>query len=128
MNDYFKGVAVENPEDPYDITTYTGSLRSCLNDYMTLFPDAEFIIMTPTFTEYFSYGTEHNSEIGGSLTDYVDAANTLAEELNILCLDNYQGRGVNESNVWDYTADGCHPNVEGRIAIARQIIGLLGSM
>ncbi len=128
LNDYFKGAAVENPEDPYDITTYTGGLRSCLKEYMTLFPDAGFIIMTPTFTEYFSYGTEHKSDIGGSLTDYVDAAIALAEELNIYCLDNYHDLEIDESNVWDFTADGCHPNEEGRIRIARHIIELLGNL
>lgn len=128
LNDYFKGSAVENPEDPYDITTYTGGLRSCLEEYMALFPDAEFIIMTPTFTEYFSFGTEHNSDVGGILSEYVDAAKALAEELDIYCIDNYHNLGVDETNVRDYTADGCHPNEEGCIRIARHIIDLLGSL
>lgn len=128
LNDYFRGAAVENPEDPYDINTYTGGLRSCLQEYMTRFPDAEFIIMTPTFTEYFSYGADHNSDIGGSLIDYVDAAKALAEELDIYCIDNYRELKIDESNIWDFTADGCHPNEEGRIMIARQIIELLDDL
>jgi len=128
LNDYFKGAPVENPEDPYDITTYTGGLRCCLKVFMTLFPDADFIIMTPTYTNYFSNGMDHNSDAGGVLTDYVSAAKALAEELNIYCMDNYHDLGIDDSNLLDYSSDGCHPNEDGRILIARHIIRFIGSL
>lgn len=127
-NDYFKGSPVENPEDPYDITTYTGGLRSSLKEYMTLFPDADFIIMTPTFTSYYSNGSEPNSDVGGSLTDYVNAARALAEELNIYCMDNYHDLRIDESNIFDYSGDGCHPNEKGRMLIAQHIIRFIGDL
>ncbi|MCM1541498.1 MAG: SGNH/GDSL hydrolase family protein [Blautia sp.] len=128
LNDYFGGSPVKNPDDPYDITTYTGSLRSCLNEYMTLFPDADFIIMTPTYTNYFLSGTQRNSDVGGILTDYVIAARSLADELGIYCIDNYNDLGIDDSNLLDYSSDGCHPNGKGRILIARHIISFLGSL
>lgn len=128
LNDYFKGVPVENPEDPFDITTYAGGLRSCLKEYMALFPGADFIVMTPTFTNYYSNGSEHKSDVGGSLTDYVNAAGAVAGELGIYCIDNYHDLRIDESNIFDYSADGTHPNENGRMLIARHIIGFLGSL
>lgn len=126
-NDYFNGIAVENPEDPYDISTYKGSLRSCLGELMADFPDAEFILMAPGFTNYCSNGTERCSNVGGVLTDYVDAAISVSEELGIHCIDNYHDLGINESNVLDYTADGCHPNEKLRILMAEKIIDYIDS-
>lgn len=127
-NDYFNGAAVENPEDPYDITTYTGGLRSGLKECMALFPDAEFILMTPNFTISHSNGNERNSDVGGVLTDYVNAAISVAEELDIYYMDHYHDLGINESNIWDYTADGCHPNEDGRVLMAKHIIDFIDSL
>lgn len=127
-NDYFNGIAIENPNDPYDIATYKGSLRSCLRELTADFPDAEFILMTPGFTNYYSNGTEHNSDVGGALTDYVDAVISVADELGVHCIDNYHGLGINESNVLDYTADGCHPNEDGRILMSRKIMDYIDSL
>lgn len=128
LNDYFKGSPVKNPEDPYDTTTYAGGLRSCLKDYMTLFPEADFIIMTPTYTNYFSNGTEHKSDVGGILTDYVIAARNVAEELGIYCIDNYNDLGIDDSNIWDYSPDGCHLNEDGSMLLAQHIIRFLENL
>lgn len=128
LNDYFKGSPVDNPEDPLDTASYTGGLRSSLKEYMTLFPDADFIIMTPTFTSYYSNGSEHNSEVGGSLTDYVNAARALANELNIYCIDNYHDLRIDESNIFDYSSDGAHPNEKGRMLIAWHVIRFIDDL
>lgn len=127
-NDYFEGAALENPDDPYDTATYTGGLRTCIAQCQSHFPDAEFIIMTPIFTNRFSNGTERKSDVGGVLTDYVDAAAEVAAEMDIHCIDNYHSLGIDESNVWDYTSDGCHLNENGRILMARQIIDYIDSL
>lgn len=128
VNDYFRGAALENPDDPYDTATYTGGLRTCISQCQSHFPDAEFIIMTPVFTNRFSNGTERKSDVGGVLTDYVDAAAEVAAEMDIHCIDNYHSLGIDESNVWDYTSDGCHLNENGRILMARQIIDYIDSL
>lgn len=127
-NDYFNGAAIENPDDPYDITTYMGGLRSGLKQCMAFFPDAKFIIMAPAFTSYLSNGTESGSDVGGVLTDYVDAAIAIAEELDIYYMDNYHDLGINDSNVWYYTSDGCHPNENGRILMAKHIMDFIDSL
>lgn len=127
-NDYFGGNAVDNPDDPYDPATYAGSLRNSLREYMPLFPDAQFIIMTPNYTNYFSNGTERMSDVGGVLTEYVEAAISVAEEFGIPAVDNYHGLGIDDSNLMHYTADGCHPNENGRVLMAKRLIAFIDDL
>ena len=127
-NDYFGGNAVDNPEDPYDAATYAGSLRNSLRQYMPLFPDAEFVIMTPNYTGYYTNGTERMSEVGGVLTEYVAAAVSVAGEFGLPCIDNYHGLGIDDSNLMRYTADGCHPNEDGRVLMAKHLIAFVDSL
>lgn len=127
-NDYFGGNPVDNPEDPYDTSTYAGVLRNSLKQYMPLFPDAEFIIMAPGYTSYFSGGTERMSDVGGVLTEYVDAAVSAAEEFDLPCIDNYHDLGIDASNIMDYSPDGCHPNEDGRVLMAKHIIDFMDNL
>lgn len=127
-NDYFGGNAVDNLTDPYDPSTYAGSLRNNLREYMPLFPDAQFIIMTPNYTGYYSNGTERMSDVGGILTEYVEAAISVAEEFGIPSIDNYHGLGIDDSNLMRYTADGCHPNENGRVLMAKRLIAFVDGL
>lgn len=122
LNDYFGGHPVDNAENPYDTATYAGALREGISKLQSAYPDALILLMTPTFTVYFSNGTEPMSEKGGILTEYVDAALQVAEETNVLCLNNYADLGINESNADTYLADGCHLNETGRFLLAEQVI------
>lgn len=127
-NDYFSGNAVDNPEDPFDASTYAGVLRSSLKQYMPLFPDAQFIIITPGYTNYYSNGMDRMSDVGGVLTEYVDAAVSVAEEFDIPHIDNYYGFGIDDSNILDYSADGCHPNEDGRVLMAKHIMDFIENL
>lgn len=127
-NDYFGGWGVDNPNDPYDTTTYAGALRYNLKEYRPLFPDAEFIILTPYFISLFSNGTEYRSDIGGVFTDYIEAAVAVAEETGTPYMDNYHDLGINESTVDYYTTDGCHPSENGRLLLAEHIIDFIANL
>lgn len=127
-NDFFAGAAVDNPEDPYDTATYAGAMRNNLKELIPLFPDAEFVVLTPYYTSYFTGGTEHMSDIGGAFTDYVDTAIAVAQEFGIPYMDNYHNLGIDESTVGYYTADGCHPNENGRLLIAEHIVNFIDEM
>lgn len=127
-NDYFNGNAVDNPEDSYDASTYAGVLRESLKQYMPLFPDAQFILITPGYTNYYSNGTERMSDVGGVLTDYVEAAVSVADEFHIPYIDNYYGFGIDASNIMDYSADGCHPNEDGRVLMAKHIMDFIENL
>lgn len=118
INDYFTGAPVEDPQNPGNITSYKGSLRTGISRLQTVFPDARYIIMSPTHIAYFSNGTETGSEAGDIFPAYIEAAQELAAEMNLYFLDNYYDFVVTEENLDVYLSDGCHPNEKGRLAIA----------
>ena len=122
LNDYFQGAAPDNSSDPYDIRTYGGGLRNSISILQEAFPSANFVILTPNFTSYYSNGTDRNSEDGGQLTDYVEKALQVARDLDVYGFDCYNGYGIDETNWTLYLADGCHPNESGRLTIATYLM------
>lgn len=126
LNDYFGGHPVENPEDGYDIGSYAGALRTGISTLKEAYPDAEILVLAPTYTAAFSGGTEINSEVGGILTDYVDATVRTAEEMGVHCINNYADSGINADNQIRYLADGIHPNETGAFLLGTQIIEYMG--
>lgn len=128
LNDYFSGCPVENPEDDYDTETYAGALRTGIRALRESYPDALILVMTPTYTILFSNGTERNSEVGGVLTEYVDAAVRVSEEMGVYCKNNYWDSGINEESQELYLADGTHPNERGSLYLGRQIVDYIGNM
>lgn len=122
LNDYFGGHPVDNPQDSIDTTTYAGALRVGINKLQTAYPDAEIILMTPNFVSIFNNGTDPMSEIGSILTEYVNAAETIANNMNITCLNNYADLGINPSTAPSLLEDGVHLNETGRFRLAERII------
>lgn len=125
LNDYFEGLPLSGP-DPYDITSYMGAIRTAVDTLQSNFPEAQIILMTPTFCTYFKEGTEKQSEAGGVLTDYVDAVLSLGKELSVTVMDNYRELGINAQNQAEYLVDGCHPKENGCYLIGNKIIEALG--
>lgn len=121
INDYYDGLAVSS-EDPYDISTYAGALRTAVQTLREAYNDIPIILQTPIFTTYFSNGTERNSAQGGVLEDYVNAALTLGEELQVIVLNNYTELGINKDNQANFLLDGCHPNEQGRFLMGTKLI------
>lgn len=126
LNDYFNGCPVENPEDSYDIRSYAGALRTGISTLKEAYPDAEILVLAPTYTAFFSGGTERNSAVGGILTDYVDAAVRVAEIMGVHCINNYADSGINAENQAQYLSDGCHPNDTGAFLLGTGIIEYIG--
>lgn len=122
FNDYFSGAPIENPQDPYDITTFKGGLRTCIIKLRTAFPNAGFILVTPTHTGYFSNGMEVNSTKGDILPAYIDATRDLCEELNLFFVDNYNNYVITDENLGEYLSDTCHPNERGRLLLATRLM------
>lgn len=126
LNDYFLGLPLENAEDPYDINTYAGALRTGVRTLQETYPQADFVIMIPTYTTLYQEGTEIMSTQGAVLTEYRETARKVAEELEILCKDNYADLPIDMNNHTQYLLDGCHPNEGCRFLIGEQIIYFLG--
>lgn len=121
LNDYFNGQPVVS-EDPYDITSYCGAIRTAVKTLSEYNVDAQILLCTPTYTAYTTGETENAAGGNHRLQDYVDAVFQLSEELNIGLIDNYYTLGIDESNSGDYLLDKVHPNEAGRFMIAEQII------
>lgn len=126
LNDYFSGFPVDNPEDKYDKGAYSGALRSGIRTLQDAYPDAEILLLAPTYTAQFSGGTEINGEKGSVLMDYVSTVLTVADEMGVYCLNNYAESGINADTYEQYLTDGTHPNESGSFLLGNGIIDFLG--
>ena len=127
LNDYFTGIPIKN-DDPYDAYTYIGGLRVGIERLQDAYPDAVIILMTPNFISYFHYGSEPLSDVGGVLPDYVAAALSFCDEINLPCYDSYSLLGIATYNYPQYLLDGAHPNECTRYAMAQGVAELIGEI
>ena len=112
--------------DPYDITSFSGALRTSISRLKEAYPNACILLSAPNYTSYHSNGTEIQTEAGGVVTDYVNAVLTIAAENNCLVLNNYTEAGINAENHTVYLSDGCHPNERGRFIVGSLMAQKLG--
>lgn len=126
LNDYHRGVLIEDPEDPCDEHTFLGALRVAVSSFKSRNPEVRIVLVTPLFTWYTDerqVTCETADYGGGVLEDYVNAEISLAEELGIEVIDIYHDFFPHEQ--WDdwklYSRDGMHPNEAGREKMAGRI-------
>lgn len=132
INDYHAGVPIENPEEPYDVYTFKGALRSTVETLRKAYPNLRIILVTPTYSWYPS---DRTSELtceeydlgGGVLEEYVTAEIEAAHEMDVEVVDLYHDLYSHERwSDWEiYTRDGVHPNETGRELIARTLYDYL---
>lgn len=129
VNDYHAGIAIDDPEDPYNEYTFSGALRRALSFWKEAYPDTRIILLTSTYSwyPYTNETCEEKDEGGGVLEDYVNKEIQVAEEMGVELLDLYHNLYPHET--WEdwpcYTADGLHPNEAGRRLIAETIAAYL---
>lgn len=104
---------------------YTGHLHVLLDSIEAAHPDADIILMTPT---YYDRGTERKS----CLDPYADAMKAVASERNVpmidlhrLWMDHMCLNGENYGQGSWLNGDRCHPSDEGHAAIAHEIMRCL---
>ena len=124
LNDYFSGVPVETAQ-AYDITSYSGALRTAIADLQAHFPNARILLNTSNFTSYFKNGTEIQSDVGGQLIDYVEAVSVVAKDMGVAVLDIYHILPIDADNHQLYLTDGCHPNDMTRFYLGSLIAELI---
>jgi len=122
LNDYFAGMPIDTPRAGDESSCYKGAFRSAAAHLREAYPDCRIIIMTPTYCSYYNDGTVPQSPDGGALIDYVNAVLSVANEINVEYIDNYNGPGFDRQNYETYLSDGCHPNELGRYVIGRHIL------
>lgn len=121
LNDYFSGKPISS-DDPYDTYTFCGALRYSIDALRTEYPHARIILATPNFTIYYNGGTDYMSEHNHMLSDYVDAVISVAEEMNVDLIDNFNDLDITLENFPELLADGCHPNEAGRFLMGERIV------
>lgn len=122
LNDYFEGLPLENPDDPYDNYTYTGALRTGIRKLQATYPDATVLLVTPPYCSYYNEGADINGPEAGTLADYAAAVTQVAKDMNVSYINNYSDLGINNENAHIYLADGCHLNETGRFHAATHMI------
>ena len=123
INDYMVGHPIESA-DKYARTTYSGAMRTAIEQLQTSYPGAEIVIVTPGYITFYDCGTYIASESGGPMKEYVEAATGIAREYGLAYIDIYQVlekyTREEEVEVDVLLGDGIHPNERGRF-----LLGLL---
>ncbi len=123
--DYLAGIPSDNPNDPYEISAYTGGLRTAIEAIQNSYPYIRIVVMSHTFAQ--SIDANGNFQNGGS-TDLGNGAlpHYLLKEIDvsISCgvsiIDNFYGT-INEDNYRDYMSDNIHLNDAGRQLMADRL-------
>lgn len=125
LNDYHSASALTDETSPHNEYTFTGALKSIIEELRRQYSDMRIILMTPTYTWYTAQGLtcEEYDTGNGFLEGYVEAELTLAGELDVEIIDLYHDfYSTEEWEDWKkYTKDGVHPNDTGRSMIARRL-------
>lgn len=117
-NDYNAGIAVDNPDDKYDVSTFGGALRKTLTLLQEKYPDMRILIVSPIYCALGEnntkkcYDTKYGN--GGFLQEYVSLEKEIAAEFEVEWLDAYHESGIWEENASEYMMDNLHPNAKGQ--------------
>lgn len=131
LNDYFSKVpiAVEGGSST-DAHGYTGALRNAILLLGQISPQAQILIISPTYCQFLKDGvmeTDSNmKDYGqGALTQYANAARNVAEVNKTLYIDAYSTMGINIYSADQYLEDGIHLTVAGRELYAKAVSSCL---
>lgn len=114
LNDFFSEVPIY-PEYYYDINSYVGALRNGILHLREHYPQAQIVLVTPTYSQLFE--TEREYRIG----DYVEAMRGVATEMNTGLADMFHIMGEDAASRIEHLDDGVHLSAEGREIYAQGI-------
>lgn len=123
--DYLARIPADNPNDPYELSTYTGGLRNAIEDIQATYPHIRIIVMSHTYAQAID---ENGNFVNGGMTDlgngvlphYLLKEVDVAISYGVSIIDNYYGT-INEDNYKDYMLDYIHLNDAGRKAMAERL-------
>jgi hypothetical protein len=129
--DYNIGTPSDNPDNPNDVTAFTGGLRTTINNIQSTWPYIRIFIMSPTYAQYMDEdGNLHNgttTDLGnGTLNHYLIKEVDVAMDCGVSIVDNYFGT-INEDNYESYMKDYMRYNEAGREKLAERIADILNS-
>ena len=127
LNDYFNSLPVTNKKDKYDETTYSGMIRTCVESIQNNWPGSTILIISPGYVAMRDYGEEPYNPGGPKLSEYRNAANSIADEYDLLCFDLTKA-GITHENCFELIMlDRTHYNCKGRFNIAWSLMEYLNN-
>ena len=129
--DYNNGTPSDNPDNAYDVTAFTGGLRTSLKNIQEAWPYIRIFVMSPTYAQYMDEdGNLHNgttTDLGnGTLNHYLLKEIDASMDCGVSFIDNYFGT-INEDNYKEYMRDYMHVNQAGREKLADRIAAILNA-
>lgn len=129
--DYLIGTPSDNPDNPYDVTAFTGGLRTTIENIKTTWPYIRIFVMSPTYAQYMDEDGElHNgttTDLGnGTLNHYLVKEADAIMDCGVSFIDNYFGT-INEDNYEEYMTDYMHYNNAGREILAERIADIINN-
>lgn len=129
--DYNVGTPSDNPDNPYDVTAFTGGLRTTINNIKSTWPYIRVFVMSPTYAQYMDEdGDLHNGTItdlgNGTLNHYLVKEADAVMDCGVSFVDNYYGT-INEDNYQEYMKDHMHYNEAGREKLAERIADIINN-
>ena len=122
--DYNKLTAAHNPDDDYDLNTFTGGLRVSMEYIKQFFPQLKIVFMSHSYAQYLDEnGMLHNGIItdlgNGTVTHYLIMGYDVATSTGFTFIDNFFGT-IHEENYQAYMIDHMHYNDAGRLLLAKR--------
>lgn len=114
-NDYVNGKALEDPNDPYNETTYGGALRYAIELIRETYPDLGIVLVTPPYCHLSGMESGFEEDFGGGTLDqYVELEKQIGEEYGVYVIDAFRELGIDGTNYEEYMEGGLHLNKAGR--------------
>lgn len=129
--DYLTLIPSDNPNDPYELSTYTGGLRNAIEDIQATYPYIRIVVMSHTFAhsvdENGNYQNGGSTDLGnGALPHYLLKEVDVSISCGVSIIDNFYGT-INEDNYQDYMTDYIHLNDAGRKVMAERLAELVNT-
>lgn len=129
--DYMMGTPSDNPDNPYDVTSYTGGIRTTLKNIESTWPHIRVFVMSHTYGQYMDEeGNLYNGttkDLGnGTLNHYLVKEAEAVMDCGVSFIDNYYGT-INEDNYKEYMRDHFHMNELGREKVADRIADVINN-
>ncbi len=129
--DYNIGTPSDNPNNPYDVTAFTGGLRTTIENIKSTWPYIRIFVMSPTYARYMDengklYNGTTEDRGNGTLNHYLVKESDAVLDCGVSFIDNYFGT-INEDNYEEYMEDYMHYNDKGREKLAERIADIINN-
>lgn len=129
--DYNMGTPSDNPDNPHDVTAFTGGLKTTIENIKNTWPYIRIFIMSPTYAQAID---EEGNYLNGTITDmgngtlnhYMIKEADVAMDCSVSFIDNYYGT-INEDNYSEYMTDYMRYNEKGREKLAERIADIINN-